>query len=467
MPMKKTLQHISLFLILAATTHFSYAQQCLTTGYCTAMTNQYPTTTFSTTSSGWGVVSAYMNAGNWTLFNVTSGNVYEWSYCEAYGGVSTNWDAQLTLINNSGGANLCFSDNTCGTSGNAPYISWTATFTGVVKLVTTTTNCASNTGAPYNTLVWRMANGSAGSTQVLGIDVSHYDGAITWSQVKSAPKVFAWAKATEGLTNTDATFSTNATNGVAAGVYMGGYHFAHPETNSASAEASYFMSVAGTYVKACQLMPALDLEDPAGGPSLTSSMTSAALTSWVMTWMSAVKSQGGVEPILYTSGSIATYLGSSAHVYNLWIADPDGSSTANPTNIGGWPNWAFKQYSWTGTVPGISAQVDLNVFNGDINAFHSLIGCIATGVNEAGGPSGISFKVYPNPATEVITVENENPGSAQAIRVSVYDMQGQMLAEQMLSQDKISFDISSYSAGMYILRVQTPAGVEFRKFVRK
>src|ERR1035437_911850 len=370
--MKKQLLFISVLTMIGVSAN---AQQCLSSGFCSNFTNQYPTTTFSTTSSTWTTVSAYMNAGNWTLFNVTSGNTYEWSYCEAYGGTSTAWDTQLTLINNSTNANICFSDNTCGTNGNAPYISWVATYTGVVKLLTSQANCASNTGSPYTKLVWRMANGVQ-TTAILGLDVSHYEGTITWSQVKSAPKVFSWCKATEGTNNTDATFVTNMTNGASAGVVMGGYHFAHPETNSASSEASYFLSKAASYIKPCSLPPVLDLEDPSGGPSLTSSMSSSALTTWVQAWMSAVQTQTGITPILYTNGSIATYLGSSIKsTYKLWMAAPDGSSTTPPSNIGGWSNWAFKQYSFTGTCSGISGQVDLDVFNGDMTAFNTLIGC--------------------------------------------------------------------------------------------
>jgi hypothetical protein len=114
--MKKTLLFAVALAFLALPLN---AQQCLTTGYCATTAHQYPTTTFSTTTSAWTTVNAYMNAGNYTLFNVTSGNVYEWSYCEAYGGVSTSWDAQLTLSDNSNGTNLCFSDNVCGTNGNA------------------------------------------------------------------------------------------------------------------------------------------------------------------------------------------------------------------------------------------------------------------------------------------------------------------------------------------------------------
>ncbi|MCX6272200.1 MAG: T9SS type A sorting domain-containing protein [Bacteroidetes bacterium] len=136
-------------------------QECLSSGCMDGFTNQYPSNTFSTSSSSWSTVSAYMNAGNWTTFNVTNGYTYEWSYCESYGGVSTNWDAQLTLFeyNNPPTANfLCFSDDYCGSTGLAPYISWTANFSGTVCLLTTQYSCASNTGSPYDKLVWRCSS---------------------------------------------------------------------------------------------------------------------------------------------------------------------------------------------------------------------------------------------------------------------------------------------------------------------
>jgi GH25 family lysozyme M1 (1,4-beta-N-acetylmuramidase) len=464
--MKKSLLFFFLSVILDLN---AGAQQCLSSGFCSTVTHQYPTTTFSTTSSVWTAVSAYMNAGNFTLFNVTSGNVYEWSYCEAYGGVSTSWDAQLTLSNNGTGQNLCFSDNVCGTTGNAPYISWTATFTGVVKVLTNVANCLTNTGAPYNTLVWRQANGGA-STAILGIDVSHYEsdgsyGPINWPQVKSpGGKTFAWAKSTEGTTYTDPSYATNTANGTSAGVAMGAYHFAHPETNAASAEASFFLSVAGSNIKTCYLPPALDLEDPSGGPSLVSSMTSTALTTWVQDWMTAVQNQTGIAPVLYTNGSIAAYLNSSLNTYKLWIADPDGSSTAQPANIGVWTTWTFKQYSWTSAVSGIAnPQVDLNVFNGDMTAFNALLGC-ATGITEI--TANPDFMLYPNPANAEIIIERNSFAANQQELISIFNMQGQLMFQQRMQQEQTKIDISAFSRGMYVVKVSTDSGVEVKKFLK-
>jgi GH25 family lysozyme M1 (1,4-beta-N-acetylmuramidase) len=211
---------------------------------------------------------------------------------------------------------------------------------------------------------------------ILGIDVSHYQGTINWQQVKSTDsKVFAWSKATDGIGTIDNTFSANMINGSSAGVVMGACHFARPYEHPAVDEANYFLSVAGSYIKAGYLPPALDIEDPSDQPSiiLSNVFTRSALTSWVQTWITTVQNATGITPIIYTNGNYAAYLNASLNTYKLWIADPNESSIPQ-ANTGVWSSLTFKQYSWTGSVSGISGAADLDVFNGDLNAFNSLIG---------------------------------------------------------------------------------------------
>jgi len=101
--MKKLL----LTLAIVSTTHV-YAQTCGSGGCLAADTNstgRYPAAMFTTTSSSWSIVSAYLNAGNYTLFDVTGGDVYEWTYCSDFGG-SMGWDAELTLFDNANGTQL-------------------------------------------------------------------------------------------------------------------------------------------------------------------------------------------------------------------------------------------------------------------------------------------------------------------------------------------------------------------------
>ena len=224
----------------------------------------------------------------------------------------------------------------------------------------------------------------AAAQSIIGIDVSSYQGTINWTQVKAAGVTYAWAKATEGLTVTDAQYSNNAVNGVAAGVYMGAYHFAHPDTHTttaqAIAEANFFLSVAQPYIISCELPPVLDYE-------VSSSLSWTAQTAWIQSWMNTVKSATGITPILYTDGSIASSLGSSLASYcKLWIATDNGSATTIPpsplppspptSDLGAWnPNWSFNQYSWTTTVSGISGQIDADIFNGTLTDLKNLMVC--------------------------------------------------------------------------------------------
>ena len=207
--------------------------------------------------------------------------------------------------------------------------------------------------------------------QPLGIDVSHHQGIIDWSLVYNAGKVFAFVKATEGYTYNDPRFVSNMQNGTQAGVWMGAYHFARPDNNTAISEAQHFVQIAGNFIGRGYLPPVLDLEDPPGH-DLQLLYTSHELSEWVRTWLETVEQLTGVEPIIYTNGRYTQYLESTLTSYKLWIAEPDGN-TNPPDNLNHWSDWSFKQYSWTGNVPGINGDVDLDVFNGTIAELESLI----------------------------------------------------------------------------------------------
>jgi lysozyme len=467
--MKKIITTFALLAIIGLSTN---AQTCTTPGGCIITdvnsTGQYPTGTFSSSSSSWTTVSTFMNAGNWTLFSVTSGDTYEWTYCSNYSNATQGWDAELTLFNNSSDAQLCYADN-CGLTGcvNAPYIRWTATFTGTVRLLTTLSGCGTNTGSPYSTLIWRDASGIA-STTILGIDVSNYQATINWTEVAGDGIVFAWAKATEGLTFTDAYYLDNAVGGVNAGVYMGAYHFAHPDTHPTDAdavdEANYFLSVAKPYIISCELPPALDYETDVSG-----SMSGAQQQAWIEAWMNTVKTATGIMPILYTDGSIANEQTSALASYcHIWTADPDGSSTSAPsaTYLGPWyPNWSFKQYSDAVPVNGISASgVDGDAFNGTLAALKTLMGCSTVGIPEK--VTDNNFIIYPIPANDNITIENSVLNNNKNEEVLIYNLQGQLMFQQTMQRSKINVDVSNFTNGMYFVKMKSDNGVVVKKFVK-
>ena len=91
-----------------------------------------------------------------------------------------------------------------------------------------------------------------------GIDVSHYQGEISWmAMAQSSDIEFAYIKATEGATNQDPIFQQNWDGALQNGITPGAYHF-FTDTSAASDQAANFIAtvpkIKGT------LPPAVDIE---------------------------------------------------------------------------------------------------------------------------------------------------------------------------------------------------------------
>ncbi|HET9346393.1 MAG TPA: GH25 family lysozyme [Candidatus Limnocylindrales bacterium] len=202
-----------------------------------------------------------------------------------------------------------------------------------------------------------------GSMYVDGIDVSYHQGMITWTQVAAAGKRFAFVRATAGTLTADPRYATNRSGALAAGLAVGSYHFANPDSapNDAANEASWFLQKAT--IASGDLIPVLDLE-------VSNGLSAGALTTWAQTWLQEVTAATGVRPIIYTtptfwSNSMANTEWFARNGYPvLWIAH--WTSASQPTvPAGNWAasGWTFWQHSSTGSVPGISGPVDLDRFN--------------------------------------------------------------------------------------------------------
>ncbi|MBI2583831.1 MAG: peptidoglycan DD-metalloendopeptidase family protein [Candidatus Aenigmarchaeota archaeon] len=208
-----------------------------------------------------------------------------------------------------------------------------------------------------------------------GIDVSHLQGTIDWTKVKNSGIQFAFVKASQRNNYRDPNFETNMANAKSAGIFAGAYHFACPVEDdelycyrayTAKEEAENFVNAAGNYIKEGYLRPALDLE-------VGASLGKTALSNWVNEFMSIVKEKTGVEPIIYVNSNYANnYLDGTVSKYSLWIAHWTYDTSKSP-NTGIWSTWDFWQYSEKGTNPGISGNVDLDIFNGDLNRLNAFV----------------------------------------------------------------------------------------------
>lgn len=148
---KITLRALSFLVLvwLGYSNLLAQAGNCLG-GTCTA-TGVIYSTLQTTTSNTFVAAPICVYAGSeYLTFSVTSGQTYEWSLCSTDGASTSLFDGQMTLINNSNSAVLCYSDDICGLM---PKILWVATFTGTVRIQVNEYSCI--TSAVCSNIVWR------------------------------------------------------------------------------------------------------------------------------------------------------------------------------------------------------------------------------------------------------------------------------------------------------------------------
>jgi lysozyme len=212
------------------------------------------------------------------------------------------------------------------------------------------------------------ANGTAGKPRSIvtltGPDVSSFQGDIDWKEVRHAGHAFAIIKATEGKDWEDPRFGPGRWKAVQeAGLRRGAYHFARPQAGRPpQVEARHFLATvkrAGGFAKG-DLPPVLDLEWSRG-------LDAAALRRWVAGWIATVKTETGVQPMLYT-GSWFWHgaLGNAGDSFGcpLWLAayvrDPR-PYIPRPWQTRGLVLW---QYTDKARCPGIGGACDMSRFRG-------------------------------------------------------------------------------------------------------
>jgi lysozyme len=216
-----------------------------------------------------------------------------------------------------------------------------------------------------------------GNPVVHGIDVSTYQAAIAWPQVKAAKIDFAFARISDGTTHPDAQFANNWKGMKSAGVVRGSYqYFRSSEDPLAQANL-----VASSLTGAGGLQPGdlpvvMDMETADG-------QSTAVVQAHMMTWLNAVTQATGRAPIIYTNSASSSFIGSSFGSYGLWVANWGVSCPNVPA---GWSTWRFWQYTDMGSVPGISGGVDLDEFEGSLADLTSSVG--SGGGTDGGGGGG-------------------------------------------------------------------------------
>jgi GH25 family lysozyme M1 (1,4-beta-N-acetylmuramidase) len=233
-------------------------------------------------------------------------------------------------------------------------------------------------------LALNFAAGDRAAAALLGIDVSSWQSTVNWTSMKNAGVQFGFARATMGTVDFDSQFASNMNNSRTAGIQIGPYHYGYPNTamnplsstvkQDAINEATDFVNRIKPYYDnnpGWYLRPVLDVEEvPSNAEVNTIAEQKTYLSAWIKDFNSVVKTQLGVDVIIYCNGNFAnTYLTQDLSSYDLWFAKPTNSVTTNPptdANMGIWSDYDFWQYSWEGNLGGES-PLDLNHYRGTLN----------------------------------------------------------------------------------------------------
>ena len=198
--------------------------------------------------------------------------------------------------------------------------------------------------------------------KIFGIDVSQYQGNISWAEVLTIndefPVDFIFIRATMGEDAKDSKFKVNWKQVKDRNKLRGAYHYFRPNENSIRQANNYIKTVK---LEPGDLPPVLDIEEMPRNQSMDS------LKSGLRRWLVRVEKHFNVKPVLYSGDKyFADFLEKEFADYTLWIA-----------NYNFWvekpkKHWNFWQFSEKGTVKGIKGPVDLNMFSGDIEELESL-----------------------------------------------------------------------------------------------
>lgn len=320
------------------------------------------------------------------------------------------------------------------------------------------------------------------ATTVRGMDVSTWQGTINWDQVATTDVRFAYIRIGDGLGG-DAQFARNWGEARRVGIYRGAYHFFRPALD-ATEQAQHFLATvnaAGGYA-ADDLPPMIDVETMGG-------QSAATVVARIRTWIETVEAATGKRPIIYTGSYFwdDNGLGSSLSSYPVWTAHWTSAScplVANP-----WSAWTIWQYTSTGSVAGISGNVDLDRFAGDMAALDAFAGgpppttddhgdtlatatpatpnTYLTGTLTAGDldifrvtlSSAGSLGAYTRGTTDTYCTLRSSGGTALAQNDDSHGSTNCLIKSLALSSGTYYFEVRHYSssgAGDYTVRINRP-----------
>ena len=193
-----------------------------------------------------------------------------------------------------------------------------------------------------------------------GIDVSAYQGVIDWNKVRQSGISFAIIRCGfraygSGQLSYDSYFDQNVRGAQAAGIKVGAYFYsAAVNVAEAREEANFALSKIRGY--SMQLPVFIDMESPADGRAIGISVQTR--TDVVKAFCSTVQAAGYKAGVYANKTWFNSYMNTPELTqYTIWLAHWVNASRSDYSRT----RHDIWQYTSSGSVPGISGRVDMNI----------------------------------------------------------------------------------------------------------
>lgn len=192
-----------------------------------------------------------------------------------------------------------------------------------------------------------------------GIDVSRYQGNIDWAKVKDEGVEYVMIRSGyrsygTGVLKEDELFSQNAAGALQCGLHVGVYFFSQAINTAEAEEEAQFVA---DQLKAFKIdyPVVIDIEEIANDTYRQQDLTASELTDVVVAFCEKIKSFG-YTPMIYANikGFTSRLEIERLSSFEKWYAEYSNSPYF-PYEMGIW------QYSESGRINGIDANVDLNI----------------------------------------------------------------------------------------------------------
>jgi GH25 family lysozyme M1 (1,4-beta-N-acetylmuramidase) len=215
------------------------------------------------------------------------------------------------------------------------------------------------------------------SYPIRGIDVSSHDHSrhnVNWASLAASGVKFAYIKATEGTTYTNAHYAADYAAAKRNGILVGAYAFGRPDRGDPVGQADHLVDHSLWTVDGQTLVPFLDVEWPYGGLKLSRcwGLTTTQMSAWIRAFVERVTARIGRRPAIYTNANWwnpCTGRNGSFGAYPLSIAS---YTSTPPTLPAGWNSFTFWQYAAGNT--SVAGNHDKQVFHGDLAELSTLAG---------------------------------------------------------------------------------------------